>query len=151
MRAVIASVLHADDGATLDYTGGSKLMAAIARLELEPGGASRAVYLDPAGVVRWDDGRTEGHGPTLDLQADVAAARISDDPDWRTIMHVDRKLTKLQRSLERRLGDESETAAYIADARTELYYAGQSLARECHPRLTNYMRAALAGTRAQRT
>jgi hypothetical protein len=33
MRAVISRVLSADGGATLDYTGGSKLMAAIARLD----------------------------------------------------------------------------------------------------------------------
>jgi hypothetical protein len=72
MRAVISQVLSADGGATLDYTGGSKLMAAIARLELEPGGDSRAVYLDPAGILRWDDGRTQRAALVLDI-AEVGA------------------------------------------------------------------------------
>lgn len=67
MRAVISRILNAHDGATLDYTGGSKLMAAIARLELEPGGDSRAVYLDHAGLLRWDDGRTRRVSSMLDI------------------------------------------------------------------------------------
>jgi hypothetical protein len=67
MRAVISRVLNVCDGATLDYTGGSKLMAAIARLELEPGGDSRAVYLDQAGILRWDDGRTQRVSSMLDI------------------------------------------------------------------------------------
>jgi hypothetical protein len=67
MRAVISRALNGGDGATLDYTGGSKLMAAIARLELEPGGDSRAIYLDPAGTLRWDDGRTRPAAAALDI------------------------------------------------------------------------------------
>lgn len=60
MRQVVERSL--EGGAVLDYTGGSKPMAAWARLRLEcePGAAGRAVYLDiTTGRLRWDDGRSE--------------------------------------------------------------------------------------------
>ena len=58
MRRVIEQALEGDD-TVLDYTGGSKLMSATARLALEPGGAARSVYLDVrTGLLRHDDGRS---------------------------------------------------------------------------------------------
>ncbi len=58
MRDVIGKAITGED-LVLDYTGGSKVMAAIARLQLgsQPDAASRSVYLDVStGLVRWDDG-----------------------------------------------------------------------------------------------
>ena len=89
MRDVIEAALT-DASTVLDYTGGSKLMAAAARLAIEPGGAARAVYLDQDGTLRWDDGRAQPAGQALDI-ADVAAlhgtrvesagARLADQPE----------------------------------------------------------------------
>src|SRR4051812_39838365 len=57
MRTAILGALHADPRAVLDYTGGSKMMAAVARQAVEPDADSRAVYLDVrSGTLRWDDG-----------------------------------------------------------------------------------------------
>ena len=60
MRAVIDQSL--EDGAVLDYTGGSKPMAAWARFRLgrDDRASARAVYLDvTTGQLRWDDGRSD--------------------------------------------------------------------------------------------
>jgi hypothetical protein len=72
MRAVITSALAGDPTTVLDYTGGSKLMAAAARLAIEPDGDERAVYLDARGVLRWDDGREQEPSEVLELN-EIAA------------------------------------------------------------------------------
>ena len=60
MRTVIDRALSPVDTVILDYTGGSKLMAAAARLTVGRDGDSRAVYLDVStGLLRWDDGREQ--------------------------------------------------------------------------------------------
>lgn len=67
MRAALAKALDGEN-VVLDYTGGSKPMAAIGRLLLGAGSdaASRAVYLDVStGLLRWDDGRSVRPGVTL--------------------------------------------------------------------------------------
>ena len=68
MRDVIEEALAPGAPVILDYTGGSKLMAAASRLALGPDASAPAVYLDVrTGVLRWDNGREEPSNPALDL------------------------------------------------------------------------------------
>lgn len=73
MRDVILQAIDPSAEVVLDYTGGSKLMAAAARLALEPDGEARAVYLDVrSDTLRWDDGREQPAASPLDI-TDVGA------------------------------------------------------------------------------